>query len=120
MARIRVAVWLAVIANVVAGLAGAAPSGTGDPVVLAAMQRINQQLAGRHARLALEQVAFYTVGRGRPLNRIHQEGFRWVANDSRRNADGANITYLVDQSDGATSNGLISQQTEAAIDRALA
>ena len=93
--------------------------GQGDPVVLATMARINQQLASLHLHVAVEQIEFYTVGLGRPFNKIHQEGFRWVANDSRRNADGTNITYLVDQSDGATASGLTNAQTEAAIDRAL-
>src|SRR5262249_24326012 len=82
------------------------------------MQRMNQQLAARHLHIAAEAVELYTIGRGRPDNRIHQEGFRWVANDPRRDADGTNITYLVDQHDGATANGLTNAQTEAAIDRA--
>ena len=34
-------------------------------------------------------------------------------------ADGDKLTYLVDQSDGATASGLSSAQTEGAIDRAL-
>jgi len=42
-----------------------------------------------------------------------------VAGDQRRLADGDKLTYLVDQSDGATASGLSSAQTEAAIDRAL-
>jgi hypothetical protein len=42
-----------------------------------------------------------------------------VPNDPRRNADGDNITYLVDKSDGKTASGLTAAQTEAAIDRAL-
>jgi hypothetical protein len=42
-----------------------------------------------------------------------------VANDPRRLADGSRITYLVDQSDGATASGLTNAQTEAAIDRAF-
>ena len=65
------------------------------------------------------QIEFFTSARPSG-NRIHKSGFRWVANDSRRLADGENITYLVDQSDGATASGLTNAQTEAAIDRALA
>jgi hypothetical protein len=60
------------------------------------------------------------IGQGRPSNRIHATEFRWVANDPRRLAQGDDITYLVDQSDGATASGLTSAQTEAAIDSALA
>jgi hypothetical protein len=64
-------------------------------------------------------VEFFTIGNGRPATRIHKAGLRFVANDPRRNADGQNIRYLVDQSDGATASGLTNAQTEAAIDRAL-
>lgn len=42
-----------------------------------------------------------------------------MANDPRRLADGDNITYLVDQSDGKTSSGLTSAQTESAVDRGM-
>jgi hypothetical protein len=47
-------------------------------------------------------------------------GNDYVPNDERRHA-GTNITYLVDQSDGATSTpiALTSAETEAAIDRAM-
>jgi hypothetical protein len=91
----------------------------GDPAVIARMQQINQQLASRGVHVSLEQVEFFTIGSGRPVNKIHAEPFRWVASDSRRNADGDNITYLVDQSDGNTASGLTNAQTEAAIDRAI-
>ncbi|MBI3219247.1 MAG: hypothetical protein HYZ44_07025 [Bacteroidetes bacterium] len=96
-----------------------AQSGQGDPQVLALMNQVNQQLAARGLNLAVEEIEFYTIGQGRPANRIHQQEFRWVANDARRLADADNITYLVDQSDGATNSGLTNAQTEAAIDRAL-
>ena len=91
----------------------------GDPAVIARMQAINQQLRARGLGIAVEQIEFFTLGGGRPANRLHAQEFRWVAGDSRRNADGDKLTYLVDQSDGATASGLSSAQTEAAIDRAL-
>lgn len=97
-----------------------AQQGEGDPAVLARMQQINSQLQAMGLHLAVEEIHFITIGQGRPSNRIHQSGERWVANDARRLADGENITYLVDQSDGATSSGLTSAQTEAALDAALA
>ena len=91
----------------------------GDPAVLAKMAAINQQLRSTGLHIAVEEIQFYTIGGGRPSNRVHAQETRWVAGDPRRLADGDNITYLVDQSDGATSSGLTSAQTEAAIDRAL-
>ena len=96
-----------------------AQSGEGDPQVLALMNQINGRLAAMGMNIAVEQIEFFTIGGGRLINRIHQQPFRWVANDQRRIADGDNITYLVDQSDGATASGLTNAQTEAAIDRAF-
>jgi hypothetical protein len=97
----------------------AAQSGQGDPAILAKIAQINQQLATTGLNIAVEQIEFFTIGGGRPSNRVHQQEFRWVANDPRRLADGDNITYLVDKSDGKTASGLTSAQTEAAIDRAM-
>ncbi|MFP5286723.1 MAG: hypothetical protein ACLGI9_13355, partial [Thermoanaerobaculia bacterium] len=92
----------------------------GDPHVLALMHQINDQLKAQGHNLAVEQIEFFTIGGGRSFNRLHQTGTRWVPNDPRRLADGDNITYLVDQSEGATASGLTNAETEAAIDRALA
>lgn len=45
----------------------------------------------------------------------------WVPFDPRRTwSTGAGLTYLADQSDGATDDGLSNADTEAAIDRAMA
>ena len=96
-----------------------AQSGGQDPPILAKITQINRQLAASGLNIAVEQVEFFTIGSGRPSVRVHQQEFRWVANDPRRLADGDNITYLVDQSDGATASGLTNAQTEAAIDRAM-
>ena len=96
-----------------------AQSGAQDPPILAKIRQINRQLASSGLNIAVEQVEFFTFGSGRPSFRIHQQPFRWVANDPRRLADGDNITYLVDQSDGKTASGLTSAQTEFAIDRGM-
>jgi hypothetical protein len=95
-------------------------SGTGDPAVIALMHRINAQLDRSNLNIAVQQIEFFTIGLGRPSNRIHQQPFRWVAGDPRRFAAGDDITYLVDRSDGATASGLTSLQTEQAIDAAFA
>ena len=95
-----------------------AQQGEGDPYVLAYIERINQRLKDRGQNLAIEEIEFFTIGEGRPSNRVHGQEFAWVPNDERRLADGDNITYLVDKSDGKTASGLSSTQTEAAIDRA--
>lgn len=91
----------------------------GDPAVLALMHKVNEQLGARGLNIAVEAIEYFTIGQGRPGNRIHQQPFRWVPNDSRRLAQGIDITYLADQSDGATASGLSNAQTEAAIDQAL-
>lgn len=92
---------------------------TGNPATIAVMEDINRQLKARGLSLAVEAIEFFTIGQGRPSNRIHQQEFRWVANDARRAAEGDHITYLVDQSDGATASGLTNAQTETALDAAL-
>jgi len=99
--------------------AAVAQAGYGDPAVLAKMQEINRQLCAQGLNLAVEAIEFFTIGGERPSARIHQQGFRYVPNDSRGTARGTDITYLVDQSRGATATGLRSDQTEEAIDRAM-
>lgn len=92
----------------------------GDSEVLAKIQDVNTQLRAMGLNVAVEEIEFFTIGGGRPSNRIHQQSFRWVPNDPRRLADGTRITYLVDQSDGTTASGLTSAQTGSALDAALA
>ncbi|MEW6512271.1 MAG: hypothetical protein AB1428_15075 [Bacteroidota bacterium] len=91
----------------------------GDPVILARLKEINQQLAARGLNIAAESIEFFTIGRGRPGARIHQTGIRWVPNDPRRLAEGNHITYLVDQSDGVTASGLTAAETSGAIEDAI-
>src|SRR5918993_2209531 len=119
MKRWAVVFALLVGFGVAAGSRPTAQSGGEDPPILAKIKQINRQLAASGLNIAVEQVEFFTFGAGRPSFRIHQQPFRWVANDPRRLADGDNITYLVDESDGRTSSGLTSAQTEFAIDRAM-
>lgn len=91
-----------------------------DTALLRRVNQINTQLAAQGLRIAIEGIDFFTIGNGRPGIRIHQQPFRWVPNDARRLADGTNITYIFDQSGGATASGLTAAQTEAAFDAALA
>jgi hypothetical protein len=91
-----------------------------DTALLRRVNQINAQLAAQGLRIAIEGIDFFTIGNGRPGIRIHQQPFRWVPNDARRLADGTNITYIFDQSGGATASGLTAAQTEAAFDAALA
>ena len=67
----------------------------------------------------MAEVDFFTIGQARPSFRVHQQPFRWVANDPRREAAGDHITYLVDQSEGKTASGLTNDQTEPAMDAAM-
>jgi hypothetical protein len=88
------------------------PAEEGDLNVLALMDEINEQLAAQELNIAVEKIEFFTIGKGRPDIRIHQQSSRWVAKDLRRDAQGDDITYLVDQSDGATASGLTKEDTE--------
>jgi hypothetical protein len=116
--------WAVISALVVGfGLApGSRPTaqfGAEDPPILGKIKQINRQLAASGLNIAVEQIEFFTLGSARPSFRLHQQSFRWVASDPRRLADGDNLTYLVDQSDGTTASGLTSAETEFAIDRAM-
>ncbi len=94
-------------------------SAEGDPAVKAKILEINKQLAAKGMRVAIEAIHYYTEGAGRPSDRIHQQDSRWVPNDPNRLALGNKLTYIVDQSAGATRSGLKNAQTEAAIDKSM-
>lgn len=115
--KVRTAIGAAIL-----GIAFAASSQNlaGQSSGLSRIFEINQQLLASGLRIAVAEVDFFTIGRARPSFRIHQQPFRWVANDQRRQAEGDHITYLVDRSDGRTASGLSSNDTELAIDRSLA
>jgi hypothetical protein len=91
----------------------------GDPGILAAMERINRDLAIRGLGYRFAQIDLCTLGWGQPSHRILMNGRRWTPYDFLRCADGDNIICLVMASRGATVSGLSSSATEAAIDRAM-
>lgn len=91
----------------------------GDPEVLAMMRDVNERLAAAGLNIAVEQIEFFTIGNGRPSNRIHQQPFRWRPNDANRLADGINITYMIDQTFATTASGLSAMETTNAIRSAL-
>jgi hypothetical protein len=91
-----------------------------DSDELTQFEKINLELKQKGLNIAIAEVEYFTIGDARPADRVLQQPFRWVANDTRRAAQGEDITYLVDQSDGATASGLTSAQTEAAIHRSMA
>jgi hypothetical protein len=94
--------------------------GEGDPYVLAVMNDFNRTLRAEWMDLRIEQVELLTVRQERVGGRIHRQPFRWVAGDPRRAAQGPDLTYRVDLSEGFGLNDLASGATEEAIDRAMA
>lgn len=91
----------------------------GDPYVLAVMEDFNKTLRAEWMDLRVEQIELLTVGNARASSRLHFQPFRWVAGDPRRNAQGINLTYRVDLSEGLGSSDIASDSVEAAIDRAM-
>ena len=89
-----------------------------DPITL--MKQANARLQARGLRVAVEKIEYFTVGLGRPSNRLHQQDVRWVPNDDRRDAQDDDLTYLIATNRGATASGLTPQQTTGAIQRAFA
>ena len=91
----------------------------GDPYTIETMEEYNGGLKALWMDIQIEQIEALTLGGGHSRSRLHRQPFRWVAGDSRRDADGSNLTYLVDQS-GLAGSGLDAVAAEAAIDRAMA
>jgi Matrixin len=117
IAKILFLTAIVVILVLITGVTSAKPTDQSGGLVL--LEQANAALAARGLSIRAEAIQYFTIGVGRPSDRIHQQEFRWVANDPRRDAQGTDITYLVDQSDGATASGLSSTQTEVAIDNAF-
>lgn len=86
---------------------------------IAALNAINAELSARGINMMAVAIHYFTIGEGRPSDRILQQDFAWVPNDPRRVAQGTSLTYIVDQSQGATLSGLTNADTEPAIDRAM-
>lgn len=91
----------------------------GDSYTVETMEEFNDDLKALWMDIQVEQVEVLTLGEGRSSSRLHRQPFRWVPNDVRRAADGANLTYLVEQG-GLSGSALGGAATEAAIDRAMA
>lgn len=95
----------------------AARAQEGDPYTLETMEEFNGGLKALWMDLRVEQIEVLTLGEGRASSRLHRQPFRWVANDFRRRADGANLTYLIDTQDISAS--LDAAQAEATFDKAM-
>lgn len=97
-----------------------------EPTVSPFLAELNEQIEaeGLDFRIAhAEWVAAAESGRAGQIvfakNRGNKQlGAHFVSGDPRRDGR-TNITYVVDESDGATNDGLTNAQTEAAIDRAM-
>lgn len=108
--------WLATAALLVP-LAAAAQEG--DPWTLEAMEEVNGGLKAQWMDIRVEQVEVLSLGQARASSRLHRQPFRWVAGDTRRDADGDLLTYMVDQAEGP-GGAAVPAAFEAAIDRAVA
>lgn len=95
---------------------------------VAMLKRVNAGLAARHTKFQVDHAEWVTRDDAQEAGQIvfandrgnKHTGAHFVAGDPRR-GHGNVITYLVDQSDGATHTGvaLTNAQTEAAIDREM-
>jgi hypothetical protein len=92
---------------------------SGDPRMLAMMRRANARLKARGIHLAIESIQYFTFGKGRPSDRLHQFDSRWVPNDANRNALGTSLRFMISTNRGATSSGLTATQTATAIRAAV-
>jgi hypothetical protein len=115
MLRKRVLMFIT-LSLLVVSLAGPV-SAQGDPV-LERLNQINADLISRGLNIQIAAVHYFGFGQGRPADRILQQSHRWVPYDPNRGGR-ANLTYVVDLGLGATTSGLASADTEAAIDAAM-
>ncbi len=91
----------------------------GDPYTVETMNEYNGGLKALWMDIQVEQIEVLTLGEGRSSTRLHRQPFRWVSGDPRRQADGSNLTYMVDQT-GIAGSGLAAAGIEASIDHAMA
>jgi hypothetical protein len=111
----RLIVTLGILSILVLAL----PAHAGNPDLEALAQKMNAKLGAAGLAVQVGNIELFTIGNGRPGDRILQSGERFVPNDPRRNALGTNLRYIVRQGLGTTSSGLTNGQTESAIDAAL-
>ena len=116
------------LVTLVALLATAAPVWSQDtPQVSPTLDMLNERLAQMGLNVRIVKAEFVGAFNGKAVghtlvckdHEMRQIG-QYVPRDSRRNADGLNIRYLVDQSDVTPNGAVTSAQAEAAIDRAMA
>lgn len=96
-----------------------------EPGVKALLPEINEAMAAQGLNMGIFKAEVLTLNgelmeSGQTLfasDHYLWLGARWVPGDQRRNADGDNLTYLVDQSAGAANPDLTNADTEPAIDR---
>jgi hypothetical protein len=124
MRRLVTSLLVAAAAATMAGGAAtsASSAATDDTGFETVAQTIDRALAAHGRPLAVAEIEGFTLGSGRPLNRLHRyPGTRWVPNDPRREwgttADG--LSYTVDVADGATTSGLTAAATHDALNRAV-
>jgi hypothetical protein len=106
---------------------GSNPVSNGDeePIGSSSLDQMNQRLADAGIDVRIAKAEFVTAASSGAVGqtlladdpRLHAIGM-YVPSDTRRNADGNAIRYLVDQSD--PPNGVSMVDAEAAIDRAMA
>lgn len=111
--------FLAILAVLCLSIPTAHADDAADEALRQWMLDANEVLAAEGVDYMVAEVAFLTIGNGRPGIRLHQRPFRWVPNDPRRVAQGDDITYIFDQSAGDIPGGPTAAETEAAADRAM-
>lgn len=86
---------------------------------VALMLKANDRLKARGLNIRVVKLEAFTIGRGRPADRLLTSDGQWVPSDPNRLADGTNLTYIIATNRGATSSGLTSEQTTDAIQSAF-
>lgn len=117
--RNRVSFVIFVLLAVVLAFPAGVTRAQGDPAYDHAVAA-NAQLRAMGINMQIAAIHYFTIGGGRSSTRILQQEYRWVPGDPNRDPGRTDLTYVVDQSAGATASGLSNADTEPAIDRAMA
>lgn len=117
MLKIKSAAVIVVLSTLVS--VGSAAQGEELEDVFYVVAAANDGLRAMWMDVRVESVEYFTLGKGRPSDRVHGLPFRWVPDDPRRGAIGSRLTWAIDEEwRAAAADGLPADELRAAIRRA--
>ncbi len=91
----------------------------GDPETLTIMLSSNDGLRAQGMDYIVQQIDYFRADGSRASARLYPKDYGWIADDSRRRADGSNLDVMFDESNGSVGS-LAAKAIGQAVDRASA